>query len=620
ILFGSISVSYFISGFKTSPSIIKAFEQIYKDLVPKPTMYSRALRINSGPSFVVNYSGEKVIPDISISNLDNNQGSWLVLLGTPLMNLNSLEKKQEFLATFLSSPASALYKSVEGNFAILCYDAKRDRLIAGSDYNNTTPIFYSVTKDGVFFASHELALARLTNPAIDPFGFYQAINIGATWGSRTRFQNIYKTLPCQLLIIDNEKKLKAEQYWMPHLEKQWDLNFDEVMEKWINLLSESIWKFYECSGRKQVICDFTAGEDTRLILAQCHALGIPFKAQVRGSDEDIDVIVAKQAASKVGFDLIVRQMHYVTREELLVDASKISLIGDGYKEFTFSCIDYATDKRSPLDDYRIVKYCGVPGGEAFRGSYYLRGKAFFPSRIAPLDYKFFTRMKYLLDYHPNLLRYPNNEGIVAIHKIVRDNLEDVGHFPIGIQIDHLLRTFQTCFEGLKYKNPLYLPFATNNMTRSIYSIPPRFKRGGRLTKACTEFLYHELAVIKTQKGVPTIRKTLLRLPLFMPEYISTIKGISSGAASRLLKWKMANKWYYKQDRNMYVYNTILNQPPYCNWISSQTSMQTGYLYNPDILNPLIIQAKTGSSRFLPVLGRVINQELACRWVYGNRYI
>ena len=114
-----------------------------------------------------------------------------------------------------------------------------------------------------------------------------------------------------------------------------------------------------------------------------------------------------------------------------------------------------------------MKYCGVPGGEAFRGSYYLRGKAFFPAKKSRLDHKFFTRMKYLLDYHPGLLKYPEKDFLDEVYEMVEDNLEDVKEFPVGTQIDYLLRVFQTCFVGLKYKNPLYLPFATNQMTRSF---------------------------------------------------------------------------------------------------------------------------------------------------------
>jgi hypothetical protein len=144
---------------------------------------------------------------------------------------------------------------------------------------------------------------------------------------------------------------------------------------------------------------------------------------------------------------------------------------------------------------------------------------------------------------------------------VKSQLREVEGFPMGTQIDHLLRVFQTCFLGLKYQNPLYLPYATKNLTRSIYSIPPHYKRGGRLTKACTEVLYPELAFIRTQNGVPTVRRTLLRQPLFLPEYISTMKKISSGAVSRLLKWTRDNKWYFSQAKNMYIFTSLLNNPP-----------------------------------------------------------
>ena len=106
--------------------------------------------------------------------------------------------------------------------------------------------------------------------------------------------------------------------------------------------------------------------------------------------------------------------HWITEEDLLANALNIILASDGYQEFFKSCSEFATNKESPLDDYKIVKYCGLPGGEAFRGSYYLRGKAIFPSRKSNLDCKFFTRLKYLLDYHPGLQSrarvYPGHSG------------------------------------------------------------------------------------------------------------------------------------------------------------------------------------------------------------------
>ena len=608
-------MSHFICAYKSNAVDINAFDKIVAGIEPSH-LRSPKIRIEWRSSHLAVYGNEKVIPDIVIH--DEKLDSWLVIIGTPLVCLKSKEQEQMFLAEFLAEPAVTLREKIDGHFAVFAYDSSSERLIAASDFNTTTPIFYALTPNGVFFSSHELSLARFLKPEIDPFGFSQLIQLGVTWSSHTRFQNIYKMLPCQILVINNNKDLHTESYWRPQHVAIWSGNFDDQMEKWLSLLNKSVLEFYQCSDYKPVICDFTAGEDARLILAQCHALGIPFKAHVTGLTTDIDVIVARNAARKADFILLERQKVPITEEELLDNASNISVDRDGYQDLFAACVEFATDFTNPIDDYNVVKYCGAPGGEAFRGSYYLRGKALFPAKRSSLDYKFFTKMKYFLDYHPGLLKYSDDDFLLSIYGIVEDELEEVKDFPIGTQIDHMLRVFQTCFLGLRYKNPLYLPFATNQMTRSIYCLSPSYKRGGRLTKACTEVLFPQLALVKTQNGVPTIRRTIVRLPLFLPEYMSVSKKIYSGAVSRLFKWKQDNKWYSNQDLNAYIYTALLNTPPYSNWFSSSEAMITGHLYTSDILNSILAQAKTGSCRCVPTLGRIINQELAFRWVYREK--
>jgi hypothetical protein len=194
-------------------------------------------------------------------------------------------------------------------------------------------------------------------------------------------------------------------------------------------------------------------------------------------------------------------------------------------------------------------------------------------------------------------------------------LLEVSDFPAGTKIDHLLRVFQTCNTGLIYKIPRYLPFASRDLTKSIYNIPPKHKKGGKLTKACTEILYPEIALVRTQKGVPTIRKNMLRYYLFIPEHISAMKSITGGTLSRLLKWKGSNKPDFNWNRNSWAIKALLQKPPYCRWFSSSDSMVTGSLYNPESLNSILTNARERTTRFVPTLGRIISQELACRWVY-----
>jgi hypothetical protein len=603
-------MSYFLCGYKTDSKDIKSLSDLLFDTVPVDKQ-TNPLRLEGTNSSLVRYGIEKVIPDILIEK--ENGDSWLALLGTPLIRFEDKRSEQTFLDGFLTSPQDFLRNRIDGNFALLCYDSERNRLIAATDFNNTTPIFYAVRSNGIFFSSHELVLAKFLNAEIDPLGFAQVIHLGVTWGSRTRFRDVFKMIPCQMLVIDAGKQTLTERYWRPEEETLLSCGFDELVANWLSSLGDSVRRFYESGGCKPIMSDLTGGEDTRLLVSQCHALGIPFKALVIGSNDNSDVIVAKRAAAKAGIDLIVRKQEWISEEELIAHVHSIILHSDAYHAFVDSCVEFATDRANPFDDYKIVKLCGVAPAE-FRGSYYLKGKAIFPSRRSRLDYKFFARLKFLLDYYPGLLVYPDNLFLDSVYGMINEGLKEVEGFPLGTQIDHVLRVFDSCFLGMKYKVPLYLPYMTKDLTRSLYYIPPHYKQWGRLTRACTEILFPELAFVKTQKGVPTVRMTAMRLPLFIPEYIGLMKSIYNGVVSRLLKWKKPRP-FLSMEKNAYIFTTILSREPYCDWFSSTNSMVTGQLYNTNELNSILNQARIGSCRNTLVLGRIINMELACRWVY-----
>ena len=603
-------MSHFVCEYKTESTDNQVLSRIMLDAVPADKRDDNS-RLGGTCSYFVSYGTDKVIPDVFIKK--DNSDTWLAVVGTPLLRFKDKESEQEFLNGFLASPKEFLRHKIDGNFALFCYDFERKRFIAATDLNNTIPIFYTVTPNGIYFSSHELILAKFVKAEINPFGFAQAVHLGITLGDTTRFKNILKVLPCQILIIDHDMRTHFSHYWKPEEEKPVTDSFDKLMINWLELLSDSVKKFYESGNYTSFKPDLTGGEDSRLLVAQCHSLGIPFEAEVVGSSDHSDVKIALQAAREAGVRLKIKQNKCISQEDLLANAPIIILQSDAYQGLVDSCNDWATKRAYPLDDFRNVKFCGV-GGEEFRGTYYLRGKAFFPSRKVSLDYKFFTKFKYLLDYHHGLLKYPDKKFTDSVYGIIYESMQDVKEFPIGTQVDHLLRMFQTCFMGMKYKVPLYLPFMTRDLIRSIYYIPPQYKQGGRLTRACTEILYPDLAFIKTQKGVPTIRMTVSRLPLFVPEYFYLLKSIRNGFESRFFKWKQPRP-LLSMEKNEYIFTTILNSEPYVDWFASSRSMVTGWLYNADALNSILKQAKAGLCKNVPILGRIVSLELACRWVY-----
>ena len=584
--------------------------QSFVDVIPAEVK-SDVLRVEGGASFLVSYGSHKVIPDVIIR--DEDSGSWLALLGTPLAAWPT-EERVAVLRKFFRDPANFIKDGLDGCFALLAYDAIAGAAYAATDYNNTTPIYYASTANGILLSSHELPLARHLGSEIDPLGFSMTIHMKLTWGTLTRFKNIRKLAPCQIVTFRGGRAPSSAFYWSPAEESQWPSKFDETIDRWLALLKGSLQAYYDRSRNKTVICEFTGGEDSRLLLAVCHSIGIPFYAMVDGQETDPDVLVAKEAARKTGFKLVVRAKPQITEDQLLSNAVRISLRDDAYQDYFASCSLFAIDEANPPRYYDHVKFCGAPGGEAFRGSYYLRGKAFFPSSRRPWDSRFFTKMKFLLDFHPGLLKFPDEECQNTILALAEQARDAVAEFPIGIRIDHLIRMFQTSNAGLIYKNPRYLPFATKEMTRTVYNLSPHFKRGGRLTKACTELLYPELASVRTLKGVPTVRKTPRRILLFMPEHLAVARAVMIGAVSRLLKWTESNKPDYQWSRNATTIMTLLNTPPYARWFSSSESMVTGPLYHGPFVDSLLGEAKSGGSRHVPILGRILNQELACRWV------
>lgn len=609
---GEKVMSYFIGGCSAGVERIERFEKILSSVVPS-NKRDATYRVRGTIAFLTIFGGQKVIPDLCVT--DQSSGSWIAVFGTPLMQFKSEKERLGFLKNFKSRPRDILRNEVDGNCAVICFDSEQEALITATDFNSTTPIFFSRTANGLFVASNELALAKCLKAKVDPYGFSQGIHMGSTWERRTRFEGISKMLPCEFAVFRGNEEPIFESYWGPHEEAIWKGSFEELAERWMSELKRSVRSYFDCSGRRRVFSDFTGGEDARLLLASCHSLGIPFKGQVAGSSEDTDVTIAKRAARLAKFELLVREKHWITEDKLLVDALRVILNCDGYIEFFKACADYATDQGHAFDDYENVKLCGIPGGVAFRGEYYLRAKAFWPSRTSKLDSRSFTRLKFLLDYHPGLLRFPDHTFLDEVYNTIDRKLLEVKGFPMGIQVDHLLRSCQTALLGLKYKNPLYLPYATRELTRSIYFIPPAYKNWGRLTRACTEMLFPELAVVKTQKGVPTIHFSWSRLPQFVPEYLAILKSVSGGTISRYFKWGQANKWYYSLDQNAYIFKALLNGEPYRNWFESASTMLTGEMYQARRLEAILGQARRGVCRYVPILGRIISLELACRWVY-----
>lgn len=297
---GGKQVSYFFACSNGATSETIKLEHMFSDFVSS----SEKITIRANRFFAQKYYESKVIQDVVIRHQKSE--SWIMLIGMPLVKDITDQGSQTLMDNFLKDYARTLSCDIDGHFALLAYDARKKRFIAATDCNSFIPVFYSATSTGVVFCSSELALARLRRSEIDPLGFSQAIYLGVTWDDGSRFKDIRKMRACELLIIDEENNCHRENYWQPGRKELWNNSLDETLPRWMSLLRDSVLMFYESATAKETVwTDFTGGEDARLIVAQCHALGLPYRARVGGFPENPDIVVAGKAAKEAGFELAI---------------------------------------------------------------------------------------------------------------------------------------------------------------------------------------------------------------------------------------------------------------------------------------------------------------------------
>ena len=300
-----------------------------------------------------------------------------------------------------------------------------------------------------------------------------------------------------------------------------------------------------------------------------------------------DIQIASKAASKAGIPISVEPYVIPDQSNAPQNLEEIVLACDGYRSFFYACVRYATAKAYPLHCFHSLHFAGMPGGEAFRGTYYRRARILLPSSKAKWDPQFFIRLKYLLDFLPGLSVVDDQDFLETVTFEARQALNEVDRLPVGLRVDHLLRMFQTAVWGLSRRTPFYLPLATASLTKAVYSLDPKFKMGGRLTRAATEILCPPIAWVRTEKGVPTVRKKLSRFHLFLPEKIASTKKVAHGFLRRLLHLGQESSslsGYHRADLYRSLITFLLKEEPYCSWFSSPECMVTAQFYRPQSLS------------------------------------
>ena len=568
-----------------------------------------------GSSYIL---AEKKLKFFQRSTLLRDGDSWIIFFGLPIFD-KELHESHE-ISRAIDNFDNYIKNSVDGHFSCIAFSSKKSEFYLASDLNCSTPLFYANYNGGWVVCNDYLDIVELLKPKVNPLIFSQVIQLGVPWGSETQYIGINRLMDSEFIHITNFKKLNRNKYWLPSDQEQWKGRLNDQCYRFGELLRESVQNYCDLSNQLSmpISADITAGEDSRLIVAQLENLLTNYSLRVRGFDNSKDIGVAKTIARSLKRSLSIEPYVIADEYDLQSCYSDICLLTRGYGSFFSSLVRYGSNKKYGIREEDSIHLAGVPGGEVFRGTYYLRAKLLLPNSKRSFDRRFFVKLKFLLDTYSNLFLHKDDEIYSNIYRHVDSALEQVSDFPAGIKVDHLLRQFQVVNWGLEVTQPFYLPLATRDITQAIYCINPKYKAKSQLTRSCTENLSPNLAWINTQNNVPTIRKSILRAHLFIPEYIASIKKIKNGINNRLLKKNQRASGLSKHHRVDYYDNLIdhmFSKDVFGGWMGQPDKMATGHLYNRETIIGLFRDLKNKQCRHMQVAGRIINQEILMRLAY-----
>ena len=239
-------------------------------------------------------------------------------------------------------------EQLRGEFAFALFDKREKRLILGRDRFGIKPLFYHISRDGVYYASEIKAL--FAHPGISrqfsKEGILHQLMHTMVPGT-TAFENIHTLKPGHMLIItrqDTGFKVKQHKYWDVDFPRERDRESHKSADHYIERLKETLSEAValRLEADVPVGCYLSGGIDS------CSMLGLassmqqsPVKAFTISFDQEAydESTIAREMASETRAD----------QEEIVLSANQ--LYGNNYIKTMYHA------ERTFYNTLGVAKWC-----------------------------------------------------------------------------------------------------------------------------------------------------------------------------------------------------------------------------------------------------------------------
>ena len=129
---------------------------------------------------------------------------------------------------------------IVGDFAIAAFDLERRQLILARDPTGQKPLFFSVQKDRIAFASMPCGLFSAERPAPDIGRIAQVLGGFGSHDDRSAFVDIRRVLPGHVVSFRDGREHSSRCYWQPRLDPFEHATTEELVEQYRSLLDAAV--------------------------------------------------------------------------------------------------------------------------------------------------------------------------------------------------------------------------------------------------------------------------------------------------------------------------------------------------------------------------------------------
>lgn len=207
-------------------------------------------------------------------------------------------------ATGMAYPHASLLGAdllaLDGQFALIAYDRRADRVVVISDPFGMHALYMAERSGKTYISTSALTLARYLGAGTSRLGLSVFLRCGLQFGPITNWEGIERVEPATCLTFSADGRACTVYRQLAVDEHVARLRFPRAVDHAIDVLTELFRSRF--AGGARLWADLTGGYDTRLLTLVLHRAGVDFRANTVGEPHNADVRIARRIARTAGWD------------------------------------------------------------------------------------------------------------------------------------------------------------------------------------------------------------------------------------------------------------------------------------------------------------------------------